>query len=185
MRDMRDHFQQVPPSPHYTYHDKAKRNQDEEVSVEKSGLFMDWRTWVGGMIGLAVMVAWGSRQFSSVEYELKDLRTLIVAQPAQVAAIVKSTVDPVTARVTMIEKEMERLSTSRWTRADHEVWCLKTEKENADIGWKCSDEPGGSIRGTEVQPFQYYQPQGLGTQSYTSDDDWTVETIKPLKEARR
>ena len=187
LTDGRSHFQEVPPSPHYIYVQNPEGTASPDMKTNKNvamlpgGVFMDFKTWVAAAGALILMVVWGSRQFSDIQYEIKDLRTVLVNQTSNFAALVKGAVDPVSARISTIERDLAIRTQSRWTRADQEIWCLKTERENKDIGWKCGGARAGderALRGEDLEPFQYYSPD------YQSQG-WTPTITKPMREAMK
>lgn len=45
-------------------------------------------------------------------------------------------------RIDRVEDRIEKGTADRWTRKDHDYWCTRTEQVNADLGWKCAENPG-------------------------------------------
>ena len=69
---------------------------------------------------------YGTNQFNDLKNAIGDLTRKI-----------DTSTENMSLRITRIEAEFQARDASRYTRIDHELWCLKTERINA--GWRCGD----------------------------------------------
>ncbi len=183
-REAMSHYRPVP-QPQYVYVDNPvlARNEKESVTVGKHGVFFEYKTFIAVIVGIAALIIWGSTEFSELRYSRKEDRALIERIPAQVLQTVKEATRPITERLSRLEGEMTMRGISRFTRADHEVWCLNTEKKNAKIGWECGPVDigsPGSVRGRDLRNIPRVLPN-----SYKND--WRTRifgTPSLQKEAR-
>jgi len=195
--ELRSHYQPVPPDPHYVFVEKPSKdgglNRGDDVQVRRNGIFLSYQNAWGALAFIALLIWWGRGQFADVQYEIKDLRSLVTQFPLQITQAVdravRTVADGYNLRLSKVENDITSLKAdlqvkpmSRYTRADHDNWCLKTEQLNAKIGWRCSELPiQGGVRSYEIRPQNYYPaptqpiPQTWDTQN--------VPPGKPLKEA--
>jgi hypothetical protein len=145
--------------------EQPSRHGDErrDVNVERSGLWMDYKTLVGVLMALGVSAWWGSGQFSQIQYEMRELRSIMTGIPKQFETTVSIVKEALTQRIERIEMDRAIKMMDRYSRADHEVWCLETEKLNRKNGWECAplDPSHVGARGLDLnqdrKPFTYYQ----------------------------
>ena len=167
------HFKQVPSGPQYVRVDSGGEHHDQ-LTVGAHSVTLDYKTAAMVILTMLGAIWWGSQQFSSLQYELRDLSRNMTTLPQQFTQQIKLMGDAIGERMTRVEAELSARTASRWTRADHQIWCLKTEAENQQLGWRCAQEPHAEsaprVRGkdTDVQPFDYYRPQNWDTQSVPS-----------------
>jgi hypothetical protein len=143
-------------------------DERRDVNVERSGVWMDYKTLVGVAIAVSVMTWWGAGQFTTVQYELRELRTLLTQIPKQFDATLTAAKETLSERIARLEVERLRYinSPDHLSRTAHDLWCLETERVNRSIGWQCGSMPGGVRRQTQIEQPQDYYPQ------------WSTETTK-------
>jgi hypothetical protein len=144
------------------------RHSDErrDVNVEKSGVWLDYKSLLGMSIALSLVGWWASGYLMQVQYDMREVRTLLINIPKQMEASIEAVRDALSERIERLETDRASQDPDRYGRAAHDIWCLETERLNRDIGWDCAPLPGRPRPPHLMQPQDYYyQP-------------WTTETKK-------
>lgn len=149
----------------------ANRHSDErrDVNVERSGVWMDYKTLIGSVFAMGLAVWWGSGQFAQIQYEMREFRALLTSIPKQVETTITVMQTAISERISRIEADRAIDIADRYSRANHELWCLETEKINRDIGWDCAPLAATKTGRAGTAPVGYY------------DQAWTTETMKDGK----
>ncbi len=144
-------------------------DERRDVHVERSGVWMDYKTLIGVSVAVSVMTWWGAGQFTNLQYEMREVRTLLTAIPKQFETTLIAAKETLSERISRLE--VDRIKTinspDHLSRTAHDLWCLETERLNRALGWECAPLPGGMRRQTQNDnhPQDYY-PQ------------WSTETTK-------
>ncbi|MGI9523175.1 MAG: hypothetical protein ACR2PG_16175 [Hyphomicrobiaceae bacterium] len=57
---------------------------------------------------------------------------------------IKYSIDKLSSRVDLLSAEIKRTGEDRWSRTDHERWCVQVERINQNIGWRCTPDMLGA-----------------------------------------
>jgi len=137
--EARGHYQEVPASPHYVYVEKPEEGFKSRSSIEH--LTVPIALAASVLVACMVGAFWTATQFANVQNSIENLYEKI-----------ENTFNPVVDRIRKVELELERRTQSRWTKADHELWCARTEQANAHLNWRCGNHiAGGGIMGRELE----------------------------------
>lgn len=134
----------------------------KDVEVGPTGIWMDYKT-LAGVIAIACVGMW---QFNAIQWEIKDLRTSVSQLSTQFNASVKTISEGIIDRLSRVELDATTKEATRYTKIEHDTWCLKTEKLNAQIGWQCAPlERYGT-----AEPQQPPYPSHVLRQNYGTED---------------
>ena len=146
----REDWGRTPPA--YGYAPQPKR------TINAENITLPMLMVVSVLITTGIGAWWAGAQFTEVKNTMERL-----ADKMSVLAV------PINERISRIEADLTSRTQSRWTKADHELFCARTEQINAHIGWKCGNHiVNGGVMGRDLD----------GPPIWTGQDNWRMETNK-------
>jgi len=135
-----------PPRPHPTGYAYPPPEPDP-LRYDRQSFRFDVLKTIGAMlVAGAGVVWWGSQQFSDVKYGLREVNSRLTSLSTEFGE-----------RFARSETEARARSMQRFTRADHQLFCARTEQINPN--WKCGpidDVP--TLNGTAIDRFGFTSP---------------------------
>lgn len=79
-------------------------------------------------VAVAGLTYFGTKELGDIKHSISDL-----------SRDIRSMGNDLTRRVESVERDVEVKARDRWTKTDHDLWCLRTEQINKD--WRCGEGP--------------------------------------------
>lgn len=127
----------APQQPHYPEAVFVNAPQGSSTSVKN--LSVPFLLVIVGAVTLVGVTVTITNQFNTVTssnaLQFQEIKTAIDSLKTFLTAQIGSQSD----RIGRMEMELERRTSDRYTRSEHNQWCRTTEAINANNGWKCAD----------------------------------------------
>lgn len=125
--EARSHYQALPQTPRYIYTGtpKSRGGNGDNGGTNFENIHLPILLVATALAFVAAVTYFGTMQFNDVKNAISDL-----------SRKVDGVTDNMTQRITRMEDDLKSRTASRYTRQDHELWCLKTEKLNPN--WRCA-----------------------------------------------
>lgn len=98
---------------------------------------------IAGAVVLVGATYAATNQFNDIKASIRDLSHKI-----------DSLTGNLEQRINRLEEDTKDRTRDRWTRSDHDLWCARTERVNAKLGWRCADLSGGLPRPNPLRTWK-------------------------------